>query len=44
MIIAICSTWARVKHVISADDWFFVMMVAAFEILFELSLLVVVAL
>lgn len=37
MVFAICCTWARTKRVISADDWFYGMSLAAFELVFEIG-------
>lgn len=44
MILAICCTWARIKRVISVDDWFLGMILALAEIGMETGLLMVVML
>lgn len=41
MILAICTTWARTKRVITADDWFYGMCLGVFELIAEISALVV---
>lgn len=41
MILAICVTWARVKRVISADDWFFGCILALVEIMLEIGVLTI---